>query len=184
MDIKLFGDKLVAPGSVEGLASRIFKCAVVGSNELKRASEKMVSRPVWLSMVFEYVFFYLALARRTAWAHLPEEKQEALFTRVSDVLLAALVDFVFEDGTDALKRQRVDHLKEELSARIVEYGKYQMMIRESEAEKPEGTALWAFCNKAAALLGTPDDLVTIMVTHGHIYDSMLVIGMDAPDHAM
>jgi hypothetical protein len=183
MEIKLFGDKVVVPGSMEGLASRIFKCSVVGANELKRTVEKSIPRPVWLSIVLEFVFFYIALANRHSSAHLPDEKQEKNTGELSDTLLTAIVDYVFEDGGDAANAARVNQFKAELEARMQEYGKFELMVRESQSEKSEGTALWAFCNQVTALAGKPKDLVCIMVTHAHIYDSTMAIGMEAPDVA-
>jgi hypothetical protein len=181
MEIKLFGDKMVDPHSMEGLATRIFECSVIGANDLKRAVDKPISRPVWLSIVFEFAFFYITLAKRHSWAHHPVEKQEKLTNQLSDVLLTAVVDYVFEDGAAASNTARVEHFKAELEARIAEYGEFKLMVRESQSQKSEGTALWAFCNKATALAGSPRDVVGIMATHAHIYDSTMAIGMEAPN---
>lgn len=177
MEIKLFGDKMVAPRSIEGLASRIFTCSIVGANELKRAAEKPIPQSVWLSMVFEFVFFYLVVAARHSWAHLAAEKQRLMVSQATDVLLTAAVDYVFDDDSDDANTARVEQFKAELAARMEEYGKFELIVRESQSEKSEGTALWAFCNQLAALAGKPGDLVCIMTTHAHIYDSMLAIGM-------
>ena len=181
MEIKLFGDKMVGANTIEGLASRIFKCAVIGANQVKRAAEAPIPRAAWLSIVFEHVFFYLALAKRHAWTHLPAEKQESLTNRVGDVLITAAVDYVFEDGGAEANASRVEDLKIELGARMQEYGNFPIMVQEAESEKPKGTALWAFCHKVAALAGRPKDLVCVMTTHAHIHDSMMVIGMGAPE---
>jgi hypothetical protein len=181
MDIKLFGDKWVEPNSIDDLASRIFKCSVVGAGELKRASENPVSRPMWLSIVFEYVFFYVALVKRFSWAALPAEKQEKRTDNLSEVLITAVVDYVFEDGGSAANVARVAQFKAELAARMEEYGKFALFAGEAQSAKPEGTALWAFCVRVSALAGSPGDLVCIMATHAHVYDSMKLVGIEAPD---
>ena len=115
MDIKLFGDKFVAPNSTEDLASRIFACSVVGANELKRIAENPVSRPTWLSIVFEFVFFYVVLVKGCSWAHLSPEKQETRTEELTNVLIEAVVDYVFEGGAN---QTRVEPLKAELAARM------------------------------------------------------------------
>lgn len=183
MEINLFANRFVDPGSIEGLANRIFKCSVVGANALKQAAEKPIARSVWLSIVFEFVFFYIALAKGHSWTHLPPEKQETIASRVSNVLITAVVDYVFDDGDHDANAARVAQFKDELAARMEEYGKFKLMVRESGSEKSEGTALWAFCKTATALAGKPDDVVCIMTAHAHIYDSMSAIGMEAPDSA-
>lgn len=177
MDIKLFGDRLLVPGSIEDLSNRIFKCSVVGANALRSAADKPVSRPAWLSIAFEFIFFYLTLAERRSWAHLPTEELEMLSSQAGDVLLTAVVDFVFEDADGADNAARVERFKDDLSKRKAEYGKYTLMVNDSEADKPEGTALWAFCSKVAALAGNPKDVGLLMTAHAHIYDSMFAVGV-------
>ena len=178
MDVKLFGDRMIDPTSLEGLSSRIFQCSIIGANELRRATGKAIPRSIWLSIVFEHLFFYVTLAGRHTWAHLPVKKQESMTAKMAGILLPAVVDYVFEDGSEEENVARVDHFKGELAARMREYGKFKFIICESESEESKGTALWAFCNKVSALAGCPDDLVGIMTAHAHIYDSMMAIGMD------
>jgi hypothetical protein len=183
MDIKLFGDKPLDRGSIEALANRIFTCSIVGANELKRTAEGPIPRSIWLSIVFEFMFFYLTLVRYQVWAHLPKDKQEALANKTNDVLLRAAVNYVFEDDDNEANEERVENFKGELAARMEEYKAFKVLVRKSQSEKSEGTALWAFCNKAAALAGKPEDLVCIMTTHAHVHDSMLAIGIQAPESA-
>lgn len=183
MVIKLFGDKLVIHGSIEDITSRIFKCSIVGANTLRRIAEKPMQRPVWLSVVFEYMFFYLTLTRQHTWDHLPVENQEKLANEASHMLLTAVVDYVFEDDGTTENTVRVEQFKAELAGRIEEYSKFACLIRESESEPAEGTALWAFCNKVAALVGSPKDISCTMTTHSHIYDSLVAIGMRTSDPA-
>jgi len=183
MDIKLFGDNWVEPNSIEDLANRIFTCSVIGANELKRVSESDIARPAWLSIVFEYAFFYVALAKRHTWADLPAETQESRAKNLSEVLLTAVVDYVFEDAGTVTCAARVEQFKAELEARMEEYGKFDLFAGETESDKPEGTALWAFCTKVSALAGSPGDLACTMAAHAHIYDSMKYVGREAPDSA-
>ena len=114
---------------------------------------------MWLSIVFEFVFFYVAMVKRHSWGDLPPEKQEARAGDLSNVLLTAVVDYVFEEGVATAKTARVEHFKAELAARMEEYGEFALFASEAQSDKPEGTALWAFCTKVSALAGSPGDLV-------------------------
>lgn len=180
MDIELFGDKMLDPASLEGLSNRIFQCSIIGANELRRATGKPIPRSLWLSIVFEHLFFYLTLANRITWAHTPKEERESMTARTANILLTAVVDYVFENGSEDENAARVDHFKTELAARMKEYCKFKLVIRESESEESKGTALWAFCKKVSALAGSPNDLVGMMTAHAHIHDSMMAIGIEAP----
>jgi len=173
MDLFEAGERATDP--LKEYANRLFTCSVTGAHAVKNQIEGGLPKQIWLSIVFEYLFFYIALTRGYVLRHAAPQVRDQITASLMDVLLSAAVDFVFDDKSPAAADSRKMRYTEEANARIREYDRYESVLSRKESELSETTALWSFCHMIAGMAGQADDITCIMTSHAHVYDSLLIL---------
>jgi len=159
-------------------SNRVFLVSAVGANAIQHVDGDRLPKDVWVTLVFEFIYFYVAHAEAAARTIGGDAHADRVSKRLGEALVHAAVDYVFDDvykdGNQTLKLKQMS----ELAERLATYGKYERAIPEKEGDESKGTALWTFCKKVAAFVGHPDDASYTMTCHAHIFDSLEVLDTD------
>ena len=175
MDIFESSERLEDP--LKDYANRVFSCSVTGAHAIKHLVEGELPMKIWLSIVFEFLFFYIALTRGHGRRDASPQHRDELMTNLTDLLIAGTVDYVFDNGSPEMAEVRRERYKAEAIARVREYSGFEEMIRDTEVEMSEDTALWSFCSLVSKLAGQPEDFTIVMTARSHVYDSLLLLKM-------
>jgi len=154
-------------------ANRLFSLAVTGANATRALNQGELPKQIWLSIVFEYLFFYITVTDREGLKALPAGERMKLTTRLVDVLMTRVVNEVFEGNGAAVERY-----KAVAAERLQEYEKFDSTLRGDSERRFEGSALGAFCSRVSKLAAHPDDMMHVMTAHAHIHDSLLFLRLD------
>lgn len=172
------GTEAQASPTMKSFANGLFNCSIVGANEIKRVADDDLQPQAWLSIVFEMVFFYLALTRREALKELDRDGREKVGRELVDLLIPNAVDFAFEDfagdGNAALKR----NFQKELNARMTEYSRKRFMVPKRAGDPVEDSAIGALAVRVTKLAGRPNDSSILLACNSHIQDSTLLLEME------
>lgn len=153
-------------------ANRLFSLAVTGANATRMLNEGELPKQIWLSVVFEYLFFYITITNREGLKSLPAGERMNLTMHLIDVLMTRVVEQVFE-GKGIIERY-----KTVAAERLQEYGEFESTLRGDSERRFEGSALGAFCSRVSKLAAHPDDMMHIMTAHAHVHDSLLFLRLD------
>ena len=174
MSIQLFkGEK----GPLHDFGNRIFACSVAGANEV-RGLNPWIPKQVFLSMVFEFTFFYLALAFDQGFGRMNSGRRKKVYEELVDLLIPAIVGFVFEENDLHDKESMKTKFVRETGQRLESYRKFESMVSHTGTCSIEETALWDFCEIIAKLNAHGGDHHFIMACHSHVLDSLLVLDLD------
>jgi hypothetical protein len=172
--LNIFGDDAGSMDAVQRYANRVFNCSVVGANEFKRLTDDGLTTDIWLSIVFEFLFFYVAVTANRASA----EEGKQVTTELVDKLIPQVVDYVFEDVRQDQNAAMKKSYMNEVAARIDEYNRFDRVMPLAESDQPEGSALWSLCIRISALAGRPGDISFTLAAHSHMFDSLLILDSD------
>jgi hypothetical protein len=149
--------------------------SAIGANAVQRLGETRMPKSLWVAILFEFIYFYVAHAEAGARVAGGDDHAERIVKRLGESLIHGAVDFVFDDvhkdGNQTLKLERMSELTERRNA----YRKHERVMPEHEGDEAKGTGLWAFCRNVSALAGHPDDAVHTMTCHAHVFDSLEVL---------
>jgi len=131
MSIDIFPGSIGA-GVYEKYANRVFNIGAVGANQIRNLSGGKLEQSVWVSILFEYSFYFIAMTREMGLLDAPAMKRTRIIEELGSTFVPAAVDFIFdaEDGNSALKT-RYSQL---LAARIHEYEKFDAIMPKDELD--------------------------------------------------
>ena len=158
-------------------ANRIFNCSAIGANAIRKARGGAVPDDTWVSILFEFVFFYAALTATTGLVESDNERRERVIAKLSRLVIPHAVDYLLEDTDEDGNEKTKDQLLEEGTKRSKDYEKCEQFLPDV-GEAPKSTALDAFCHRVAKLAGEPGDAAIMVTCHAHIRDSLDLLDMD------
>jgi len=174
MSLTLFDDK---DGPLHALGNRIFACAAAGANEVRGMSPRCPQQ-VFLSMVFEYTFFYFAVIYEQGFGGMAKGRRNHVYTELQNLVIPAIIDFVFEEDAGHNKASMTSKFTKEANARLEKYRKFDSIVSHTGTCSIEDTALWSFCEMIAKLNASGDNNHFIMATHSHVLDSLMVLDLE------
>ena len=152
-------------------ASRLFNCAVVGANEVARLADHALTRDAWLNIVFEFMYFYLALTKGHVLKDVQAGRKKEVTLGLVDVLIPRVVDYIFDISNPKQSNDlKTKHLKMAVE-RLKVYEEYKTLLPETENDL-KGTALGSLCNSVAELAGHPGNPMYEMIVYSHTTDSI------------
>jgi hypothetical protein len=159
-------------------ASRVFNCSVVGANEIVRLMDHNVPRDVWLGIVFEFMYFYLALTDGQVLKDVAGERKEEVTNGLVDLLIPRAVDYIFEIPNERQSEMhKQQHMKMAI-ARLKAYKEYKRVLPDTEKDL-KGTALGSLCASVSELVGHPGNPMYEMACYSHVTESMAFLKMRA-----
>lgn len=159
------------------LGNRIFAVAVAGANDVRGMSQG-IPQQVFLSMVFEYTFFYLALTFEQGFGGMRAGRRKQVYEELVDLLIPAIVDFLFEENADHDKESMRKKFIGEAGVRLKNYREFASMVSYTGTCGIEDTALWNLSETIAKLNASGDNHHFIMACHSYVLDSLLVLDLE------
>lgn len=155
-------------------SNRIFNCSAIGANAIRKINADGLSSDAWVSILFEFLFFYVALTAETGLIESDIERRERVITKLSQLVIPAAVEYLLDDSNDKTR----NHLLGECAGRLQEYAKYDQFLPFDGEERHRHSALGAFCHRVAELAGHPGDSAHVMTCHAHVQDSLELLNLD------
>ena len=175
--IDIFGEGL--SGTIYSkYANRVVNVALVGANQVRRHMGEDFKKETWMQVLFEFVYFYVALTRDHGLAESDDARRERVGEKLSNLMIPALVDYLLEDVRRDDNESFKTYYLAELAQRMQRYEKCKEVLPSEGGTKLEWTALGIFCRGIADQVGRTDDTAVIMLCHSHIMDSLEVLGLD------
>jgi hypothetical protein len=159
-------------------SNAVFNVSAIGANTVRRLQDKKMSGETWVAILFEFIFFYVALTSELGLYDSPEERRERIVSRLSEYLIPPAVDYVLEDLKGNGNRVAKEHFLEECAARVEQYARFPHAMPIEGEDRLERTALGAFGHRVAELAGEPGDPAHVMTVHMHVQDSIDVLNID------
>lgn len=175
MSIRLFNG--VQDGPLHELGNQIFACAVAGANDVRGMSPG-IPQQVFLSMVFEFTFFYLAVAFEQGFGAMREGRRKQVYEELVNLLIPAIVDFMFEENEDHDTESMIRKFTGEAATRLKNYREFASMVSHTGTCSIEDTALWNLSETIAKLNARGDNHHFIMACHSYVLDSLLVLDLE------
>ena len=159
-------------------ACRMFNGSVIGANAIRRFAGEGFPHTIWLSIVFEFMFFYFALTHHEALKDWRPDRRDKLTERLVQLLISRSVEYVLDDPTGKL----VGKYSENAAARIEQYGRCESILRIEENQRMERSAEGLLGKQVSRLAGEDNDTGFTMTTHIHIGESVEFLRIrDLPD---
>ena len=105
-NIDIFGEDSI--GDIyQKYANRIFKCSAIGANALRKINDGEMSRAVWVTILFEHIYFYMAVTAEMGLHESDDARQERILSKLAQLLIPYAADYVFDDvrrdGNEGMK---------------------------------------------------------------------------------
>jgi len=159
-------------------SNRMVNIALVGANQVRRHMGEDFKKETWMQTLFEFVYFYIALTRDHGLAESDSARRERVGDKLSNLLIPALVDYLFEDVRRDENESFKTYYLAELMQRLQRYEKCKATLPGDDGVKLDWTALGIFCRGIADQVGRKDDTAVIMLCHSHVMDSIEVLNLD------
>jgi hypothetical protein len=176
-NIDIFGED--AKGDIyQKYANRIFKCSAIGANALRKINDGEMSRAVWVTILFEHVYFYMAVTSEMGLYESDEARRERILSKLAQLLIPYAADYVFDDvrkdGNEGMKNQ----LLQQCVVRMKEYSRCKRIVPIEGEDRLGSTGLGSLCSRVSDLAGQKDEAAHVMTVHSHIQDSLEILGID------
>lgn len=163
----------------EDYLNKIFRNSIEDANAIRRLAEDKsfeqnkqgLSDTEWLSIVFEFIYFYLHLTDRFAFEHMSEEQRAVLMTGVERICISSAVNAVCRGWPKDKKEKIKEECMENFHISMQEYSKYKKWLAE-KGEGTKNTLFWEFGKMIAKLAGREMDARYIMLSVKIAIDSL------------
>jgi hypothetical protein len=112
----------------------------------------VLSNTKWVSILFEFIYFYLHLTDRFAFGHMNEERRGSLMTDLEEVCITAAVDAVCLRWPEDIKEKIKEECMGNFYISMAEYSKCKKWFPKKD-EGAKGTLFWEFVKTIAKLAG-------------------------------
>jgi len=144
----------------EDYLNKIFRNSIEDANAIRRLAEDKsfeqdkqgLSDTEWLSIVFEFIYFYLYLTDRFAFEHMNEEQRAVLMTGVEKICISSAVNAICHEWPEDLKEKTKKKCMENFYVSMQEYSKYKKWFAE-KGKGTKNTLFWEFGKVIAKLAG-------------------------------
>ena len=175
--VDIFNEEL--PGDIyKKYSNRVVNIALVGANQVRRHMGEDFKKETWMQVLWEFVYFYIALTRDHGLADSDDARRERVGDKLSNLMIPALVDYLLEDVRRDKNESFKTYYLAEFTQRMQRYEKCKEVLPSEGGTKLEWTALGVFCRGIADQVGRKDDTAVIMLSHSHIMDSIEVLNLD------
>jgi hypothetical protein len=176
-NIDIFGED--ATGDIyQKYANRVFKCSAIGANALRKINDGEMSRSVWVTILFEHIYFYMAVTSEMGLYESDDERRERVLSKLAKLLISYASDYVFDDVRRDGNEGRKNQLLQQCVIRVKEYSECKRIVPLEGQDRLASTALGSLCSRVSDLAGQPDEAAHVMTVHSHIQDSLDILGMD------
>lgn len=159
--------------------NKIFRNSIEDANAIRRLAEDKsfeqnkqgLSNTEWLSILFEFIYFYLHLTDRSAFGHMDEERRATFMTELEQICISSTVNAVCHEWPEDLKEKTKKECMENFRASMEEYSRYQELVPK-EKEGRKNTLVWEFGKNIAKLAGREMDARYVMTSHILVIDSL------------
>jgi hypothetical protein len=152
-------------------ASRMFNCSVVGAHEMSGLMDTKPPQDVWLSIVFEFMYFYLALTKGHVLKDVPRQRRDEVMNGLVELLIPRVIDYIFDAPNENQRRLLKDQYLKMTRARLETYDEYKKLLADTENDL-KGTAIGSLCDSVSELAGHPGNPMYEMACFSHINDTM------------
>lgn len=149
----------------EDYLNKIFRNSIEDANAIRRLAEDKsfeqnkqgLSDTEWLSIAFEFIYFYLHLTDRFAFEHMNEEQRAVLMTGVEKICISSAVNAICHEWAGDLKEKTKKECMENFYVSMQEYSKYKKWFAE-KGKGTKNTLFWEFGKVIAKLAGRENDI--------------------------
>lgn len=162
--------------------SKVFKASVEAADAVRSLAEDKsfeqnkqgLSKTEWLSILFEFIYFYLHLTDRLAFGRLSEEKRGTFMTKLEEICISSAVNTTC-DGWPKSKKDKIrKECMQNFFTSMEEYSRYQELFPK-KGEGSKNTLFWEFGKNIAKLAGREMSTRYIMLSTKMAVDSLVVL---------
>lgn len=175
--INLFKDDPDAKTALYGHANRMFAAAAVGANIIRKLSPSTIDQQTWVSVLFEFTNFYVAMTASQAERSRKVDRREEVGKRYLDVLIPGIVNYIFDAATQDMAAVRSVYMEDAI-ARFSEYRACEKMIPSYRDDRRTKTGLSLLCRRIGQLAGKESEVTVEMTCRSHVMDTLAVIEFD------
>lgn len=159
-------------------ASRIFNCSVAGANEVGRFLDGGIPKFVWLEIVFEFMFYYVALTKGRVLDDMEEDYKKDITNQLVGVLVPAAVDYIFVDPRGGSNMGLKQKYLDQAAKRAMEYDGFRQILPDRLGRRKE-SAMSHLCTKIGELVGHSGNSMFNLACDKHIRESLDYLKSDA-----
>jgi len=150
------------------LSSRIFMCAVICAEQVKKSYEKdreeksEIDAWKFWEIILKFQFLFLHITDRMAFGILGHEKRANFMDILGEITVESTVESAFPSQDPQKKEQVKKSMFDDLNVSNVDYSKYKKMFAEKN-ESHKDTLFWEFGKRLSETVDNTMDIVYIML---------------------